>query len=229
MTDVAHRGRTVRAVIFDFDGLIVDTEMPEFRSWSEEFTRHGAELELEWWLGIVGRYDDSFSPLDRLEELIGNLDVEEVERRRRRRHLELVEAERPLPGVRERIREAAGGGYRLGIASSSRRAWVVGHLERLGLRDPFEAIVGRDDVGGRSKPAPDVYLEVCARLRCEPPEAVAIEDSTHGVAAATAAGLRVIAVPNRITRQTDLTEATVLVDSLAAHDMDDLLTLVTEG
>jgi HAD superfamily hydrolase (TIGR01509 family) len=219
----------VRAVVFDFDGLIVDTEMPEFRSWSEEFERHGASLDLEWWLGIVGTYDAGFDPIDRLREVVGDVDVDTVIARRRSRHLELVAAERPLPGVRERIREAREMDLPLGIASSSRHGWVAGHLERIGLEGDFSAIVGRDDVGGRSKPAPDVYIAVCDQLGVAATESVAIEDSSHGVAAATAAGLRVVAVPNRITQHTDLTEATVLLDSLAAHDLGEILELVAAG
>lgn len=219
----------VRAVVFDFDGLIVDTEMPEFRSWSEEFERHGASLDLEWWLGIVGTYDVGFDPLDRLREVVGEVDVDVITARRRRRHLELVAAERPLPGVRERIHETRELGLPLGIASSSRHGWVAGHLERLGLGDAFSAIVGRDDVGGLSKPAPDVYVEVCDQLGVAPEHSLAIEDSTHGVAAAATAGLRVVAVPNRITRHTDLTAATVLLDSLAAHDLREILDLVAAG
>jgi HAD superfamily hydrolase (TIGR01509 family) len=217
---------SAQAVVFDFDGLILDTEMPEFRSWSEEFARFGAELPLEEWLQIVGTYPPTFDPLAELRRLGGStIDVEAVRARRRQRHHALIEEEEPRPGVLDRIAEAVDMGLRLGVASTSRRQWVTGHLERLGLLAHFDAIVGRDDVGGRAKPAPDVYLEVVRLLGCEPHTTVAIEDSANGLLSARAAGLATIAVPNRMTQHLDLSVADAVVGSLADHTLADLLRL----
>lgn len=218
----------IAAIVFDFDGLILDTETPTLRAWQEEFERHGAELTVDEWIGIVGTHDPAFDPADRLAAVAGGtIDRVTVGERQRRRKHDLLAAMEPLPGVRAMIGRAHDRGYPLGVASSSRRRWVVDHLERLGLRDPFHAVVGRDDVGGRSKPAPDVYVEVCRRLGAEPAATVAVEDSQPGVAAAAAAGLRVVAVPNEITRHSDLSGADLVLDSLEAVDLDEMLRRVT--
>lgn len=218
------------AIIFDFDGLILDTETPTLHAWQEEFERHGAELTLDEWIGIVGTHDPAFDPADRLAALVeGTVDRTAIDERQRRRKHELLAAMAPMPGVRAMIGQAADRGFALGIASSSRRRWVVDHLERLGLGGAFRAVVGRDDVGGRSKPAPDVYVEVCRRLGAEPAATVAVEDSQPGVAAAAAAGLRVVAVPNEITRHSDLSGADLVLDSLAGVDLEGMLRRVTAG
>jgi HAD superfamily hydrolase (TIGR01509 family) len=117
-------------------------------------------------------------------------------------------------------------GVPLGIASSSSRAWLERHTSRLGVATRFGTMVGADLVGGVGKPAPDVYLRACADLGADPARSVAIEDSAHGVAAAAAAGMAVVAVPSRITRHNDLGQADLLVDSVERLTLADLGTLV---
>jgi beta-phosphoglucomutase-like phosphatase (HAD superfamily) len=111
----------------------------------------------------------------------------------------------------------------LAVASSSSRAWVEPHLERFGLRGRFSVVRTRDDVA-RTKPAPDLFLAACEGLGVEPAEAVALEDSAHGVTAARAAGLRCVVVPNQLTRLTDLSHADLRIDSLADLRLDARLT-----
>jgi HAD superfamily hydrolase (TIGR01509 family) len=212
--------RRVRALVFDFDGLILETETPVFESWQEVYREHGYELPREIWDEIIGG-GHVFDPRAHLEERIGRpLEAAVVERRAARR-TEMVEALDVLPGVIEYVLAATELGLKLGVASSSSRRWVTGHLERLGLTQ-FECIRCADDVE-HAKPAPDLYLAVCDCLGVAPETAIAFEDSANGIAAAKAAGLRCVAVPNAMTAGLDLSAADLRLDSLAAMPLAELL------
>jgi HAD superfamily hydrolase (TIGR01509 family) len=207
-------GAVVRALVFDFDGLILDTEVPVFTAWSETYERYGQRLSAEFWTSIIGYGLDHFDPMADLERRLGRpVDREAVQAARRRRQLELTLALDVRPGVREWRREATDRGVRLGVASSSGRSWVVGHLERLGL-DGWGCVRCGDDVP-RTKPAPDLYLAVLDCLSVAPDEAVAVEDSGVGVEAAKAAGLFCVAVPSALTSGHDFSRADLVLSSLA--------------
>ncbi|HMC51367.1 MAG TPA: HAD-IA family hydrolase [Acidimicrobiales bacterium] len=203
----------IRAVVFDFDGLILDTEVPIYRCWRELYSEHGEDLDVAMWQSTVGT--DGFDPAAELERRLGRrLAWDELHERRRRRRDELQALESLRPGVADWVKEAQELGLRLGIASSSERAWVLGHLERLGFATPFACIRGRDDVGA-PKPSPAAYRAVLEHLGVSPAEALGVEDSVHGVRAATAAGMWCVAVPGPLTRGLDFSEADLVLDSLA--------------
>jgi HAD superfamily hydrolase (TIGR01509 family) len=205
----------IRAVIFDFDGLILDTEVPEFQTWQEIYQAHGCELALEAWATGLGTSADAFDPCAHLAAQLGlSIDREAVQHRRRQRYRELLKAQSVLPGVREYIAEAKRLGLHLGVASSSSREWVVGHLTELGLSAYFDCIKCRDDVP-RVKPDPALYQAVVEAFALQPSQAIALEDSPNGIAAAKRAGLFCVAVPNPLTRQLSLAHADLLVSSLA--------------
>jgi HAD superfamily hydrolase (TIGR01509 family) len=213
----------IRALVFDFDGLIVDTEGPVYQTWREVYREHGLDLPLDFWTGIIGRASNWFDPLEDLERKLGRpLDRSALDIARRVRERELVEAQPVLPGVREWMREAAAMGLATGIASSSSRAWVTGHLERLGLADGWGCIRCREDVA-RAKPEPDLYLAVLDCLGVEAGEAVAVEDSPNGIAAAKAAGLRCVAVPNPLTTGLDLSAADLRMPALSHAALREVL------
>ena len=217
----------LRAIVFDFDGLIIETETPVFQAWAELFAEHGQELSLDFWKTIIGT--NTFDTAAELERRLGHpLDRDELMRVRRARELELAHAQPLQPGVLELIAEARAAGVRLGVASSSTRRWVGGHLEHRGLAARFDCIRCRDDadVGGRSKPDPAVYLAALRCLGVPAAEAVAIEDSPHGIAAAAAAGLRCVAVPGPLTRDLDLSRADLRVDSITELSVARLTMLV---
>ena len=215
----------IRAIIFDFDGLILDTEEPVLRSWVEVYEEHGKELPFERWVEIVGSTTIGFHPQRHLEELLGRPLSQEVLDRRVGRRTEFVQAKQLLPGVLQHIDEAGALGLKLGVASSSTTEWVKGHLARLGILDRFHCVRCRDDVAN-AKPAPDLYLAVLECLQVSAAEAFAIEDSPNGIAAAKQAGLRCVAIPNTITASLDLTRADVLLSSLSEVTLAQLLTRV---
>ena len=199
-------------MIFDFDGLILDTEVPVYEAWREVYTEHGAELDLVMWQGIIGTA--GFDPATHLEERIGRpLDWDSLNPRRRARRDELQAAEELRPGISDWLADAANAGLAVGIASSSPRDWVTGHLGRLGIGEHFSCIRCVDDVG-EGKPSPASYLAVLAAFGVDGSEALALEDSVHGVAAAKAAGMRCVAVPGDLTRDMDFSSADLVVESL---------------
>jgi HAD superfamily hydrolase (TIGR01509 family) len=226
MGAILSSGNVVRAIVFDFDGLILDTEEPVYRSWLEVYQAHGEELPFERWVQIVGSTTTGFHPQYHLEERLGRPLPKEVLDRRVGRRTEMILANAVLPGVVEHLDAARQLGIKLGVASSSTREWVEGHLARLGILDRFDCVRCRDDVE-HAKPEPDLYLAVLECLGVSPWEAIAIEDSPNGVAAAKRAGLRCVAIPNSITARLDLTEADVTLTSLAEVTLSQLLERLT--
>jgi HAD superfamily hydrolase (TIGR01509 family) len=212
----------IRAIVFDFDGLILDTEEPVYRSWLEVYEAHGEDLPFERWVQIVGSTTIGFHPQHHLEERLGKPLPKEVLDRRIGRRTELVLAQQVLPGVVELLDAAHAAGIKLGVASSSTAEWVRGHLARLGILDRFDCLRCRDDVAN-AKPDPDLYLAVLECLGVDANEAFAIEDSPNGIAAAKSAGLRCVAIPNPITSRLDLTHADLVMASLADLTLVDLL------
>ena len=218
----------LQALVFDFDGLIADTETPEFESWREEFLAHGTTLEIDEWIKCVGAGPGAWDVFDHLESLVGPVDRDAVGERRRSRYQAMTRDLKVMPGVAELVEEAWAAEVPCAIASSSEWHWVAGYLERLGLSGRFAAVVTRDMVAS-PKPAPDLYVEACARLGAEQRRCVALEDSVNGVASALAAGLYCVAVPNGVTARFDLSGAHWQIESLTEISLDDARRLVANG
>jgi HAD superfamily hydrolase (TIGR01509 family) len=220
--------RRAIALIFDFDGLILDTETPEVRAWQQIFRDHGCEFPDSWWINAIGRGADQIfeTPLELLARTCAHpIDEEQVSRTRSALFAELMDKEDARPGVRSLIEEARGASIPLGVASSSKHPWVDGFLKRLGLFESFDAIVCADDVA-RAKPHPDLYLAAMAAIGIDPEHGIALEDSPNGIRAAKAAGLTCVAVPNDLTGRLDLSHADHAVTSLANISLDGLIRLV---
>jgi HAD superfamily hydrolase (TIGR01509 family) len=216
----------IRALVFDFDGLILETETPAYETWAEIYKEHGHELPLDRWFDYIGREGGFFSAADHLAALVGEgFDRDAAQTRRDARKTELIAALDVMVGVREYVADAKRLGFLTAVASSSSRAWVLGHLERLGLDADWGAVRTRDDVA-RTKPAPDLYISAVAALGVAPTEAVAFEDSANGIAAAKDAGLLCVAVPNALTAGMDLSRADVRLGSLADTPLEELLVLL---
>ena len=218
----------IEALIFDFDGVILETETPDFASWQEIFAEHGCALPRADWCAAIGLGATAmpFSPYDLLETQVGRrVDRDAVRERRHRRYLELVAAENIMAGVETLIADAHRAGLKLGVASSSDRAWVRGHLERLGLMDHFTTIKTADDVK-RTKPHPDLYLAATEALGVRPDTALALEDSANGVTAARRAGLYCVAIPNAMTRELALDHADLRLISLTEMSLREILSVL---
>jgi HAD superfamily hydrolase (TIGR01509 family) len=214
----------IRGLLFDFDGLLVDTESPSRLVWEELYRDHGFELPRERWAGNIGTLDEPFDPLDHLEELVGRgLDRNVLTERRRAREFELIDLEQLRPGVDDYLAEAERRGLRTGIVSSSSRWWIEPILERLERAHGWDTIVVADGDAVRAKPRPTLYLEALRDLELDAGEAIAFEDSPNGVLAATAAGIYCVAVPNPITAALAFEDADLVLGSLAELPLAELL------
>jgi HAD superfamily hydrolase (TIGR01509 family) len=205
---------SLRCVIFDFDGIILDTELPEFTAWCEIYESHGQTLGHDKWSLAIGTRN-GFDPYAHLETLSGaQIDRPATRALHSKRSRELISALELLDGVETRLDEAKALGLRIGMASSSDRGWIEEHLGRFGLTSRFDVIRCCSD-GLPAKPNPALYVAAVRDLGCEPREAAAFEDSPNGIAAAKAAGVYCIAVPNEMTSVLDLSAADLIVPSLA--------------
>jgi HAD superfamily hydrolase (TIGR01509 family) len=220
-----NRSMSLDALIFDFDGLILDTEWPEFTTVREEFVGHGVDLALEDWQQIVGRADHPHW-FDWLQREVGEqLERDVIVERRRTRHHALIAEQVLRPGIEPLLDEARDAGIPVGVASSSTVAWVEGHLDRLGLLDRFTVIRCRDHVE-HAKPDPALFSAALALLDANPAHSVALEDSHHGCAAAKAAGMVCVVAPNDVTRTQSFEHADLVVDSLDDVSLERLTRLI---
>jgi HAD superfamily hydrolase (TIGR01509 family) len=218
----------LKALIFDFDGLILDTETPELLAWQEIFAGFGVELTVQTWGQVVGGAGvNHFDAAEHLEALLGHpIDRDSVRTSARLESNEAILLQPVLPGARELIRAAKNASYPLAIASSSPHTWVDNHLKRLGMFDYFDAIVCTDDVMNRSKPDPSLFLAALQALNVDASEAVIFEDSPNGIVAANTAGVFCVAVPNVVTSKLDLGKPDLVVHSLEQVSLEDLKTLL---
>jgi HAD superfamily hydrolase (TIGR01509 family) len=194
----------VKALLFDFDGTLVDTESVEFRAWEQTFLEHDVKLALERYGVGVGTLD-GFDPLDELELLLGHkIDRQGVNAKRMALELELLAAEVLRPGVHEYLEAARELALRVAIVSSSSDGWIESNLSRLERSHGWELIVAANGDVARAKPAPTLYLEALEQLGVAAHEAIAFEDSANGALAAQRAGIFCVAVPNPITAHLDV-------------------------
>lgn len=186
------------AVIFDFDGLIIDTEHCEYLSWAEIWAEQGCSLRPADWRPHVGSVG-TFDPIAALQAASDrSLDVELIRARQGARNLELSMSAPSRPGIREALTLCGNQGLRCAVASSSPEKWVRTHLDRLGLAASFEYLACLD-AGVRPKPAPDLYRRALRVLGVPAAHAIAVEDSLHGLAAARGANIRCIVMPGAMT------------------------------
>jgi len=216
----------LNALIFDFDGLILDTETPEYLTWKNIYNEHGFELPHEEWSNIVGGYGlSNFDAAHHLSLLSqGQLDSVSLRLRHTDESLAHIHSQSVLPGVLDLIHSAKQHNLKLAIASSSPHSWVDNHAKRLGIFHHFDKVICADDVGvGRTKPNPDLFLLALDQLQVQKETAVIFEDSPNGVLAANRAGVFVVAVPNHVTSMLNLDGANLIVKSLADLSVSELM------
>jgi HAD superfamily hydrolase (TIGR01509 family) len=217
----------VRALLFDFDGTLLETESSSYGSWRELLAEHDYELTHDTWSAAVGTID-GVDPVELLETHLGApVDRDALEDRQAALHREMLTEEVLRPGIQRIVDEAHARGVHTAIVTSASERWVREHLRRLDLEGDWEHIVAADGDPARAKPAPLLYHEALALLEVTADEAIAIEDSPHGVRAAKAAGLTCVAFTNPITETMDLDAADAVVADLDGVGLDGLLALLS--
>ena len=213
----------ITALIFDFDGLLMDTESTMLASWQYEWRQHQLELAADGFFAEHGG-DVSEQRYARLASAVGPAYDQAASHARRIAHRDGLNSSLDLePGIRAWLDQADELGLRLAVASSSPRSWVTRLLDQVGQLPRFATVVCGDEVE-QVKPDPGVYLLALRQLGVAAHEAVAFEDSPHGVAAAKAAGLRVVAIPNRHTDPDRFGAADVLLASAEDQPIAELVT-----
>lgn len=215
---------TTHAVLFDFDGTIMDSDTAIFGAWQQVFRAHGAEMGIDVVERLAGTTDAHWSPSDDIHSQTGvRHDAGALEREYGAIVEPLIARLGPMAGVEDRLEEARALGLRIACASSSTHAWVEGHLERLGLRHYFETVRCREDVP-RTKPDPALFTLAARDLGVPPTHAFVLEDSLNGVRAAKAGGFYAIAIPTVYTAKLDLSMADMRVASMEELRFADVVT-----
>jgi len=204
----------LKAIIFDFDGTIIDTETAWYLAFRDSYQTYGVDLSVELYSGCIGTSLHTFNPYEYLNTHHNlGVDSEELRRTVRARHAELMKKEKIRPGVCEYLEQAKEAGLKVGLASSSDREWVERHLRQLGIFEYFDCIRTANDVE-KVKPDPSLYRKALEGLGATAEEAVAVEDSPNGMRAAAAAGIACVVTPNRITSLLEFEESQWRVENL---------------
>src|SRR5262245_22923316 len=216
----------LRAVLFDFDGTLWDSETAVFGVFADLYREHGHGLTLQTWSAAIGTVG-GFDPYGSLRDLTGDgFEIDEARERTEARILEAVREVPLRPGVEPFLRQLDDAGIRRALVSSDRSEWLVTNLERLGWPDGWAAMVCADGDATRAKPNPHLYEAALDLLELPASEAFAIEDSPNGIRAATAAGLRCLCVPNEATAELDLSEADLVVPTFEGLHVEDVWSAV---
>ena len=213
----------IKALIFDFDGLILDTETPGYNSWKYIFKNLGYDLKFEDWAPKIG------NPLHDTENKIllilkkTPIEIEQIKIQRNNIYKNLLKKQSLRPGILKLLKNAENLKLKIGIASSSDKNWITKHLINYNILDKFLIIISKDDVS-QIKPAPEIYLKALKALKVtNPNEALAFEDSPIGILAAKSAGIKCLAFPNNLTKNLDLQAADRIQENLESISLNTLL------
>ncbi len=213
----------IKALIFDFDGLILETEMPVYDAWRQCYKSHGHSLELEQYASCVGSDSSNFDPVLDLESRHGGaIDWELWDAKRRNSIQQDLHNRPPLPGVTERLYEAKEQGLPCAVASSSPRSWVDPLLARLNLSHHFKSTHCLDDVSN-PKPDPELFLTAAHHLAVKPCEVLIFEDSLNGLNAALAAGMNCVIIPSPVTKHLVFKGASMRLESLDDLNLNEIM------
>jgi HAD superfamily hydrolase (TIGR01509 family) len=217
----------IKGLLFDFDGLILDTESPRYLAWCEIYQHYGLNFDLANYAKTLGSSNETFDPIVDLKAKVGSeFDPNYWEKYQSKREMELLINEPLMPGVVDYFIQAKSLQLKMAIASSSDRPWVISHLTRFKLLDFFLAVETMEDVV-KVKPEPDLYQKALCDLQLEPSEAIVFEDAPHGIASAKKAGLICVAVPNPLSAQLDLSQADFVLTSFKQLSLPQLLEKLT--
>lgn len=211
----------IKAIIFDFDGLIVDTESIWYEAYRDALVEHDFHLTLEHFGQVIGT---SSGALDRLiqENVALDIDLDAINEKADSLYKKKLLSPALREGVQSYVDAAKENGLKLAVASSSGRTWVEGYLEQLGIRHEFHIIKTREDVE-RVKPDPALYLEALKALQIDAHEAIVFEDSFNGLKAASAAGIKCVIVPNPVTAHLPFEGQALHLHSMADMKLVDVM------
>lgn len=215
------------AIIFDFDGLILETETPQYQAWRNAFNQRGCELPIDFWISILGRKAGSSDLFGMLADQSGQpVDPEALQAEITKQTSKLIQNETALPGVEGLIIDAKEHDLKLGVASGSTRPWVTGHLQNLNLLQHFDHITTNEDTD-EHKPLPAPFLECASQLNVEPSQCLVLEDSPNGIDAAKAAGMFAVAVPTTMTEGQPFNNAALRLETLKDANVESLSQLLS--
>jgi len=218
----------IRALVFDFDGLIIDTETPSYHAFCEVYREYGAELPVEMYSKCIGTTFEHFDPYLYLSECVGKtIDPKLINTRFKAVYSKLMSDSALRPGVVEYLQSARKLQLKTAIATSSSISWIGPYLQRFKLTDYFDYITTADEVS-KVKPDPELYLQSLSKLGVAAEEAVSFEDSLNGFRAAKAAGLNCVVVPNEMTRQFAFADYDLMMDSMADRSLEEVIQLLQE-
>lgn len=204
----------INAFIFDFDGLIIDSELVCYQSWVEIYKKYQVELPLEKWVDCIGTSEEFFDPVHYLKQITKmDLDFDEVQRNQFSDYLSRTKQLPIKAGILNYLDWAKENNFKLAICSSSDENWVVSHLDNLNITQYFDVIKTKNDVK-KVKPDPELYNAIKSDLSIGDFEAVIFEDSLHGITAGRLSNLFTVAIPNELTKLLDLSEAHFVVSGL---------------
>lgn len=213
----------IKALIFDFDGLIIDTETPELKAWHELFHRYGIDFSFEDYARFIGMVYDDTSALDVLQSRLGiHLDKESLFKEFKQRKIELIDQQPLRSGIRDYLIKARLLGLKIGLASSAKREWIDRYLSKHAIAHYFDCVKTIEDAS-QPKPHPQLYLLSLECLGIAAKEAIALEDSYNGICAAKAAGLHAVAVPNSVTSAFDFSRADLRLEHLADLSLEEMI------
>jgi putative hydrolase of the HAD superfamily len=213
---------TIKGLIFDFDGLILDTETPDVIAWINIYNKYGQKFEFNKYASAIGSVYEFSGPANQLVDLVPSLKKDEILQEWLQYENQLIEKQAIMPGIMDYLLSARQMNLQTAIASSAEKTWVKGHLIRLGIEKYFNFVHTVEDTN-IPKPAPALYNLTLKSLQLKPEQVLAFEDSPNGISAAKAAGISCIAVPNQITRLLKLDHADLTLDSLANLPLSQLL------
>ncbi|KAA0550418.1 HAD family hydrolase [Bacillus sp. BGMRC 2118] len=214
----------MKAVIFDFDGLIIDTETVWFEVFRDVMKDYGVSLTVEDFSICIGTSDEVlYQMLDQLADT--KLNRFEIKKQTRELYDHYVSNLTVRDGVLDYLQAATDMGLKLAVASSSSRNWVEGFLKKYQLRDYFEIVKTSDDVMN-VKPSPELYIQAINDLKVTAEEAFCFEDSKNGLQAAISAGLPCVIVPNGITKILDFTGHAFKMESMSDYSLKEVVTIL---
>ncbi|MGE8205611.1 HAD family hydrolase [Heyndrickxia sp. NPDC080065] len=216
----------MKAIIFDFDGLIIDTETAWYEAYKETMGYYNSDLPLEHFAKCIGTDNNVLYEFFK-EQLGEKCNIEEIETMAKGFYNQKMKELNAREGVKDYLDEAKSLGYKIGLASSSTKEWVTQYLDELKLLNYFDVIITSDDVN-KVKPAPDLYLKAINALNIRADEAVAFEDSLNGSMSAISAGLKCVIVPNSVTESLAFENHALRLKSMAEKSLNDVIKLIEE-